>query len=126
MYANTKGNPDRKERSIMEGHVVMTERILSKVYFNKEFAMAPIWAAQHHECINGTGYPKGISGDELGTEARILAVADICDALLATDRPYKKPMPKEKAFAIMESMAKEGKLEASLVDYLKQALEKQA
>lgn len=121
-----KGTLTAEERSIMEGHVVMTERILSKVYFNKEFAMAPIWAAQHHECINGTGYPKGISGDELGTEARILAVADICDALLATDRPYKKPMPKEKAFAIMESMAKEGKLEASLVEYLKQALEKRA
>lgn len=113
-----KGTLTDEERKIMESHVEMTARILGKVYFNKTYAMAPVWAAQHHECINGTGYPNHVSGEELGPEARILAVADICDALLATDRPYKKPMPKEKAFAIMESMAKEGKIEKKYIDYL--------
>lgn len=114
-----KGTLTDEERKIMESHVQMTERILSKVHFNKSYAMAPVWAAQHHECIDGSGYPSRISGDELGIEARILAVADICDALLATDRPYKKPLPKEKAFAIMNSMVEEGKLEGRLVSYLK-------
>lgn len=118
-----KGTLTQAERTIMENHVVMTERILSKVYFNKSFSMAPIWAAQHHECINNSGYPKKIGGNDLGPEARILAVADICDALLATDRPYKKPLPKEKAFAIMESMANEGKLEMKYVNYLRECLE---
>lgn len=113
-----KGTLTQEERQIMESHVVMTERILSKVHFNKAYKMAPVWAAQHHECIDGSGYPKGISSDELGPEARILAVADICDALLATDRPYKKPIPKEKAFDIMYSMADEGKLEKKYIDYL--------
>lgn len=117
-----KGTLTDEEREIMESHVVMTERILSKVHFNKSYSMAPVWAAQHHECIDGSGYPNKIKGDELGPEARILAVADICDALLATDRPYKKPMPKDKAFAIMESMADEGKLEKRFIDYLRAVL----
>ena len=117
-----KGTLTDEERRIMEDHVVMTDRILSKVYFNKSFRNAPIWAAQHHECIDGSGYPHGIKDKALGDEARILAVADICDALLATDRPYKKPLPKEKAFEIMMSMVNEGKLEKRFVEYLKKAL----
>ena len=117
-----KGTLTDKEREIMESHVLMTERILSKVHFNKRYLNAPIWAAQHHECINGTGYPHKIKGDELGIEARILAVADICDALLATDRPYKKPLPKEKAFEILYFMAQDQKIEKRLVDYLKDCL----
>lgn len=119
-----KGTLTDAERKTMESHVVMTERILSKVHFNKAYKMAPVWAAQHHEAINGKGYPKGISGEELGIEARILAVADICDALLATDRPYKKPLPKEKAFAIMEDMAKNGMIDGIIVEYMRQCLEK--
>ncbi len=117
-----KGTLTSKEREIMESHVEMTERILSKVHFNRAFAQAPVWAAQHHECINGKGYPKKISGDELGIEARILAVADICDALLATDRPYKKPLPKEKAFAIMEDMAANGNIDGTIVAYMKECI----
>ena len=118
-----KGTLTAAERKIMENHVVMTERILSKVHFNKAFAMAPVWAAQHHECINSKGYPKKIGGDELGVEARILAVADICDALLATDRPYKKPLPKEKAFAIMKDMAANGAIDEKLVGYMEACLD---
>ena len=117
-----KGTLSDEERRIMESHVVMTERILSKVHFNSSFVMAPVWAAQHHECINGKGYPKGIGGDQLGVEARILAVADICDALLATDRPYKKPLPKEKAFAIMDDMAKNGAIDETIVGYMKECI----
>lgn len=118
-----KGTLTAEERKIMESHVVMTERILSKVHFNRFFKDARIWAARHHECINGEGYPNGIAGDELSLEVRILAVADICDALLASDRPYKKPLPKDKAFAIMHDMAKEGRIEGYLVDYLEACLE---
>ena len=117
-----KGTLSDEERRNMESHVVMTERILSKVHFNSSFAMAPVWAAQHHECISGKGYPKGIGGDQLGVEARILAVADICDALLATDRPSKQPLPKEKAFAIMDDMAKNGAIDETIVGYMKECI----
>lgn len=114
-----KGTLTEGERKEMESHVVMTERILRKVHFNHAFEKAPIWASQHHECLNGTGYPRGLKEEEIGIEARILAVADICDALLATDRPYKKPMEKAQAFVIMEDMASKGQIDAKLVSYLK-------
>ena len=55
-------------------------------------------------------------------EARILAVADICDALLASDRPYKKPLPREKAFEIMNHMADEGSIDKKLVGYLENCI----
>lgn len=113
-----RGTLTNEERKIMEDHVSVTEKILDKVYFNNAYKNAPVWAANHHECVNGTGYPRGLKGDELSVEARILAVADVCDALLATDRPYKKPLPKEKAFDILRSMANEGKLELKYVEYL--------
>ena len=117
-----KGTLTGKERDIMESHVVMTERILSKVHFNSYYADSPIWAATHHECLDGSGYPRGLKAEDLAVESRIMAVADICDALLASDRPYKKPMPKEKAFQIMQNMAEEGKLERKIVDYMQDCL----
>lgn len=118
-----KGTLTAKEREIMESHVVMTERILSKVHFHSFYRDAPVFAAQHHECLNGKGYPKKLTEEDLPLESRILAVADICDALLATDRPYKKPMPKEKAFFILEDMAKMGNIDGKIVGYLKDCLE---
>ena len=113
-----KGTLTAEERGVMESHVVITKRILDKVHFIKYFAEAPIWAAQHHECLNGKGYPNHLSAGQLGVEARIMAVADICDALLATDRPYKKPIPKEKAFDIMRDMVKFGNIDGKYVEYL--------
>lgn len=118
-----RGTLTEKERGIMESHVVMTERILSKVHFNSYYANSPVWAANHHEYLDGSGYPRGLKAEDLTVECRIMAVADICDALLATDRPYKKPMPKEKAFQIMHNMAEEGKLEGKIVDYMQACME---
>lgn len=118
-----KGTLTDDERRIMESHVEITSRILSKVHFNSYFADSPVWAGQHHECLNGSGYPNHLTADDLTCDARIMAVADICDALLATDRPYKKPIPKDKAFDIMRDMAKFGKIDAKLVEYLKVCLD---
>ena len=117
-----KGTLTDQERQIMESHVEMTERILKKVHFNYQYRNTMRWAIQHHECLDGSGYPAHLKAADLETESRILAVADICDALLATDRPYKKPLPKEKAFAIMYDMASEGKLDEKFVRYLEQCI----
>lgn len=117
-----KGTLTEGERLIMESHVEVTERILSKVHFHNNFSQVLKFAVEHHECLNGTGYPRKITGDELALESRILAVADICDALLATDRPYKKPMPKEKAFAILYDMANFGKIDGKIVEYLEKCI----
>lgn len=117
-----KGTLTEADRKQMESHVVMTGKILDKVRFNRNYQMVPKWAASHHEFLNGTGYPDHLKGDELDLETRILTIADIYDALTAADRPYKKPMPKEKAFAILRSMAEEGKVELRLVEWLAEAL----
>ena len=113
-----KGTLTEAERIIMESHVEVTERILSKVHFHGNFSDAARFAVEHHECLNGMGYPKKLTGNQLALESRILAVADICDALLATDRPYKKPLPREKAFAILYDMAEFGRIDKKIVEYL--------
>lgn len=117
-----RGTLTEEARKEMESHVVMTSKILSKVRFHKNYEDVPKWAAEHHEFIDGTGYPRRLSGAELPIEARILTVADIYDALTARDRPYKKPMPKEEAFRTLREMAGEGKVELRLVDLLEEAV----
>lgn len=109
----------------MESHVEMTEKILSKVHFNKAYDRIPVWAAGHHEMLDGSGYPRHLKGDQIALETRMITVADIYDALTSRDRPYKKPIPQEKAFLILHSMAQEGKLDAQLVDWLEEAVQKE-
>ena len=113
-----KGTLTEAERIIMESHVEVTERILNKVHFHANYSEAARFAVEHHECLNGMGYPKKLTGEQLALESRILAVADICDALLATDRPYKKPLPREKAFEILYDMAEFGRIDKKIVGYL--------
>lgn len=118
-----KGTLTDEDRKVMESHVTMTEKILSKVHFNKSYQNVPRWAAEHHEYLDGSGYPKHLKAQQLDTETRILTIADIYDALTSADRPYKKPMPKEKAIAILRSMVSEGKLEERFVNWLEEAIE---
>lgn len=115
-----------QERKEMENHVVMTSRILEKVQFYKGFSMVPKWVGAHHEYLDGSGYPNGLRGDELDLETRLLTVVDIYDALVATDRPYKQPILKPKAIQILKDMAQKGKVDLQLVEWLDEALEKQA
>ena len=117
-----KGTLTESERRVMESHVSITKNILSKVYFNSYFRNSPIFAGQHHEYLDGSGYPEGLKADELPAESRIMTVCDICDALLATDRPYKKPLPFEKAFDIMRGMADKGTIDGKYVEYLYECL----
>lgn len=115
-----------KERKEMENHVVMTSGILEKVQFYKGFSMVPKWVGAHHEYLDGSGYPKGLKGDELDLETRLLTVVDIYDALVATDRPYKQPISKPKAIQILKDMAQRGKVDLQLVEWLDEALEREA
>lgn len=118
-----KGTLTDEERKVMESHALMTRKILDKVHFSKNYGKVKQFASTHHECLNGTGYPDRLTAEDLEMESRILAVVDVFDALTCTDRPYKKPMPKERAFAILHDMAvKEGKLEDRLVTWLEEAM----
>jgi len=118
-----KGTLSDEERKVMESHVVMTKKILDKVHFNVRYENVARFAASHHELLNGSGYPEHLSGDQLELETRMLAVVDVYDALTSKDRPYKVPIPKPKAFAILHSMVEEGKMEERLVTWLEEALQ---
>ncbi|MEG1943714.1 MAG: HD domain-containing phosphohydrolase, partial [Angelakisella sp.] len=72
-----KGTLTAEERTIMENHVVLTAKLLSKIHFGSDMARVPQIAAMHHEYLDGSGYPGGARGDELSTEVRILSILDI-------------------------------------------------
>ena len=91
------GKLDAEEWISMRAHAALTETILSRISVFRE--LAPI-AGAHHERLDGKGYPKGLKGSEIAAESRILAVADIFDALTA-ERPYRAAMPVSQALSIM-------------------------
>ena len=111
-----KGTLTAEERKIIEMHAVYTDRILSKISFQDDFKMVPLFAVAHHEYLDGTGYPKGLKAEDLPLEVRIITISDIYDSLTADDRPYKKAVPKDRALSILKSMAEEGKLDRELVE----------
>lgn len=102
------------ERSVMQEHVVLTARMLSGLEFPKVYEHIPAWASAHHELLNGSGYPDGLSADAIPWQVRLLTILDVYEALTACDRPYKPPMPAERALAILSSMVAEGKLDGAL------------
>ncbi len=109
--AISKGNLNAIERENMNSHVLFTWDILCDIPFTKELRNVPLYASLHHEKLDGSGYPFGYSSDKIPIQARILAVADIYDALTAQDRPYKKPMPAGKALDILEEMVQSNHLD---------------
>lgn len=103
------------ERRVMEEHAAMTLRLLEKMPFAGRYQGIPFLASAHHEFLDGSGYPYGLKGDDVPIEARILALADIFDALTAHDRPYREGMAAEEAIRILENMAREGKIDSELL-----------
>ena len=117
MLSIRKGTLSDAEREIMEEHVVITDKLLSQIQFSEDLSHVREWAASHHELLNGSGYPRHLSGEQVPYEVRIITILDIFDALVADDRPYKPGMPIEKALDILTIMAtKEGKLDPRLTE----------
>lgn len=116
-----KGTLTAEERNIMESHVTVTAQLLREVSFPAEYSHVAEWASAHHELLNGRGYPDHRTADSLPREVRLLTVLDVFDALTATDRPYKPPMPVEKALAILHSMADEGSLDGGILALFEQS-----
>ena len=111
-----KGTLTAAERQVMESHVTVTARILDQVSFPKLYARVPAWASAHHELLNGKGYPHHLTADGIPKEVRLLTILDVFDALTARDRPYKPPMPAEKALSILHSMVEEGAVDGEVLD----------
>lgn len=112
-----KGTLTTEEREIINAHAKLSVDILNRLPFPKKYQQIPQISGNHHERINGKGYPQGLKGDEISFEARILAIADIFEALTASDRPYKSSMPLSVAMKILYSMAQEGELDKELVKF---------
>jgi HD-GYP domain-containing protein (c-di-GMP phosphodiesterase class II) len=111
-----RGNLTLAEYREIQSHVEKTLEILENIPFTKELQNIPRYAAVHHEMLDGSGYPRGLKGDEIPLCGRIMAVCDIYDALTASDRPYKKAMSIERSLAILQDEAQRGRLDSDLVD----------
>ncbi len=111
----TQGSLSDEERRAIESHVSHTWRFLSTIPWTADLARVPEIAYAHHEKLDGTGYPRGLSRADIPPAARTLSVCDVYDALTASDRPYKKAVPRDAALSILESEAKRDRLDAWLV-----------
>jgi HD-GYP domain-containing protein (c-di-GMP phosphodiesterase class II) len=111
-----RGTLTEEERKEIESHVYHTYDYLNKIPWTQKLKDVPKIACMHHEKLDGTGYPFGLSKDEIHMFGKIMAVADIFDALTAKDRPYKKAMSVENALEILKEEANNNKLDEKIVD----------
>src|SRR5579872_1420319 len=111
-----KGTLDPQERLEMESHVTHSFHFLTKIPWTSVMKDIPEIAYGHHEKLDGSGYPRGLSGDQIPLQARMMTISDIYDALTAQDRPYKRAVPTPVALDILHSEAGQGKLDRDLLD----------
>ena len=111
-----RGSLTERERLEINDHVVHSIKFLSEIPWSRALRDVPHIAGAHHEKMDGSGYPGKLRGDQIPIAARIMAIADIYDALTASDRPYKKAIPPEKALAILNDDVTRGQLDRNLFD----------
>lgn len=116
MLSVPKGSLSPLERLEIESHVTYTKNFLSLIPWTAELRNVPHIAGAHHEKLNGSGYPSGISADAIPFSSKIMTVCDIYDALTASDRPYKTAISKEDALNILDAEATAGAIDRGLVD----------
>lgn len=110
-----RGTLDEAERREIESHVTHTYRFLRQIPWTRELRRVPEIAFAHHEKLNGAGYPRAIGGDAIPVESRIMTIADIYDALTASDRPYKRAVSQDRALDILADEVRGGQLDADLL-----------
>lgn len=115
-----RGNLTPEERQQIEAHVCHTYQFLKRIPWTKPLSQVPDIAYGHHEKLDGTGYPLGLTEDRILVQSQMLTIADIYDALTASDRPYKKALPVETAINILTQEAGKNKLSLELVEIFKQ------
>ena len=109
-----RGTLTAKEREIINHHIVATISMLESLPYPKHLARVPEFASGHHEHMDGSGYPRGLTGEQMSVQARAMAIADVFEALTAGDRPYKKAMKLSLALNILGQMSEEGKVDPEL------------
>jgi HD-GYP domain-containing protein (c-di-GMP phosphodiesterase class II) len=109
-----KGSLDNDERLQIESHVVHSFNFLMQIPWTKEIRDIPWIARAHHEKLNGSGYPYRLRADEIPLQAKIMTICDMFDALSASDRPYKKAVPPQRALEILEMSVRDSELDSEL------------
>jgi HD-GYP domain-containing protein (c-di-GMP phosphodiesterase class II) len=110
-----RGSLTASEIEEIRGHVAHTFEFLAQIPWGKQFRRVAIIAGSHHERLNGTGYPHRLRAEEIPLQSKMMSVSDIFDALTASDRPYKKAVPLEKALDILGFEVKDQHIDAELV-----------
>lgn len=111
-----RGTLNERERAVINNHITATIRMLESLPFPKHLRQVPEFAGGHHERMDGRGYPRGLRGEQMSVQARIMAIADVFEALTACDRPYKKAKTLSEALQIMGRMTLEGHIDPDLFD----------
>lgn len=111
-----KGTLDAQERLEMESHVTHSFHFLTKIPWTPVMKHIPEIAYGHHEKLDGSGYPRGLSGEQIPVQVRMMTISDIYDALTASDRPYKRAVTAATALDILHEEAGQNKLDRGLLD----------
>jgi HD-GYP domain-containing protein (c-di-GMP phosphodiesterase class II) len=111
-----RGTLTEEERFKINDHIVQTLRMLRELPFPRHLRRVPEIASGHHERMDGRGYPRGLTREQMSVEARIMAVADVFEALTADDRPYKLGKPLSEALTLMARMRRDGHIDPELFD----------
>jgi HD-GYP domain-containing protein (c-di-GMP phosphodiesterase class II) len=124
------GTLTNDERQIINNHIVATIKMLNELPWPKHLKNVPEYAGGHHERMDGKGYPKGLTREQMSVQARVMGIADIFEALTARDRPYKPGLKLSESLTILGNMCKGGHVDPDLFDafirqkvYLKYAQE---
>ena len=112
----SRGTLNKEERKIINNHVSVTIKMLESLPYPKHLRNVPEFAGCHHEKMDGTGYPNKLKGNQMSIPSRMIAIADIFEALTAGDRPYKKGMPLSQALKILGRMKLENHIDPDLFD----------
>lgn len=110
-----KGTLNDEEWENMRSHALRSEQYLERIPWGAELKNVPCIAGAHHEKLDGSGYPRGLTADEIVPQVRMMTISDIFDALTASDRPYRKAATVDRALKILHLESDEGKLDRDLV-----------
>jgi HD-GYP domain-containing protein (c-di-GMP phosphodiesterase class II) len=109
-----RGTLDTDERRQIESHVVHSFNFLAQIPWTPEFRDIPAIARAHHEKLNGKGYPLGLNSAQIPVQAKLMTICDIFDALSASDRPYKRAVPTDRALDILKLCVRDEEIDSEL------------
>ncbi len=111
-----RGTLTAKEREIINHHIVATIKMLEALPWPKDLGNVPEYAGGHHERMDGKGYPRGLTREQMSVQARVMGIADIFEALTAKDRPYKRGKTLSESLRILGQFAQDGHIDPDLFE----------